>query len=358
MFALRLHGPGDARLDEIPEPTLGTHDVKIRIAWAGICGSDLRAYANGPANPADFAHPLFGEHGPHTIGHEFSGTVVKVGSDVSDVAPGDLVAVRPNLWDGTCPACLRGEVNLCENWGFVGIHGKGGGFSEIVVADRDTVHVLPAGVSLESGALVESLTVAWHAVKRAHVGAGSVVLIVGAGPIGLAILLCVRAAGASRVFMSEPSAQRAALATQLGAEVIDPRTDDVAAYVMAHHGDGVDASFDASGFDASTFQTALDGLRKGGHMVAVARLHDPFAFDSGVLMFTEKSVTGSFGYDDEDFSEVIAAIADGSLDPSPLVSSRIGLSDAVKFGFDHLLGEGRNSEVKILVSPDSPVESE
>lgn len=352
MHALRLHGPRDARLDEVPEPQLSPGTVKLHVAWAGICGSDLRFYVNGPTS--DEPHPLFGEPGPHTLGHEFAGTVTEVASDVTGVRVGDLVAIRPNVWDDSCPACARGDVHLCDNWGFIGINGRGGGFSDVVVAPREAVHVLPPGMAAESGALVESLAVAWHAVRRGGVRRGTTVLIVGAGPIGLAILLAAQAAGAKRIIVSEPSPYRAELATQLGADVIDPTTTDVADRTLQMtDAVGVDVSFDAAGFDDQTFAATIAGLRKGGSAVVVARTPDPVRFEVGSIFFTEKTVTGSFSYTDQDFAQVVEAIGEGRLDPSPLVSSRIALTDIVDRGLEHLLGDGRATEVKILVSPRS-----
>ena len=144
MKAIRLHGAEDARLDEIPEPQVGPGQVKIRVERTGICGSDLALFQHMPV-PLEHVHPLLPEAGPHVLGHEFAGTVTEVGEGVSGVAEGALVAVRPNVWDGTCAACLRGEPNLCASFGFIGINGGGGGYSEYVVVDADHVHEVHDG---------------------------------------------------------------------------------------------------------------------------------------------------------------------------------------------------------------------
>lgn len=351
MRALLLTGVGEAALDEVPEPEPGPGQVKIRVSYAGICGSDLALYSYMPI-PHEYVHPLFGERGPHVLGHEFSGRVVAVGADVDDLPLGTLVAVRPNVWDGTCAACRRGEPNLCEQGGFVGINGHGGGFSDFVVVDRAAAHALPDSFGDDVAAMVESTTVAWHAVKVAGAGEGTTALIVGAGPIGLGILLCLKARGAERVIVSEPSPSRRDLARSLGADAIDPRETDLDAYVSEHTGGaGVDAAFDASGVGQPTYDAAFRALRRGGTSVVVAQFHGPVQVDLNDYLISEKRLVGSFAYTDEDFSEAIEEISSGRIDPRPLISSRISLEAVLDRGIQYLLGEGRNSEVKILVAP-------
>jgi (R,R)-butanediol dehydrogenase/meso-butanediol dehydrogenase/diacetyl reductase len=349
MRAIRLHGVQDARLDDIPEPTPGPGQVKIRIERSGICGSDLGLYSYMPV-PSDLQHPIFNEAGPHVLGHEFAGTVVEIGKEVSKVELGSLVAVRPNVWDGTCDACQRGETNLCENYGFVGIHGGGGGYSEFVVVSEDQVHQMPREVGADAAAMVESTAVAWHAVKMAGAVKGSTALVIGAGPIGLALLLSLRARGAERVIVSEISDSRRALAEQLGAEVLDPRETDPVVYARKSGG-GVDMSFDASGVGEVTLLPALQALRPGGTSVVVAQFHSPVPIDPNLILLSEKRVVGSFGYTNEDFAEAAALVSSGEIDPRPLISAVLPLKEAINGGLEYLLGAGRNTEVKMLIAP-------
>lgn len=352
MKAVRLHGANDARLDEIAEPELRDGTVKVKVSWAGICGSDLALFEHAPI-PLDWENPIMKETGPKTLGHEFSGYVTEVADGVMDIKAGDLVAVQPNFGDGTCPACRRGEPNLCENFAFIGINGWGGGFSEYVVVPADHAFVLPEGISPEVGALVESLTVAWHAAKQSDAGPGSTALIIGAGPIGLGLLLSLRAMGAPHVIISELSESRKELARELGADVIDPREVDVNEYARSvTDGAGVDVSFDASGVGKPTLQPALDALRSGGRSVIVAQFHSEVPLDPNAFLTTEKGLVGSFAYNAQDFAEVIAAIVDGRLQPEKLISSKIPLEKTVDGGIKHLLGGGRETEVKILVGAD------
>jgi threonine dehydrogenase-like Zn-dependent dehydrogenase len=351
MKAAILEGAGDARITEVPEQEAGAGQVKVRVEWAGICGSDLALYQYFPV-PNEFIHPLFGEHGPHALGHEFSGRVEAVGEGVENLTPGMLVAVRPNVWDGTCAACLRGQSNLCENFGFVGINGGGGGFSESVVVAADAAHPFPEELGAEAAAMVESTSVAWHAAKVSGARAGDVALVIGGGPIGLGLLLCLRARGVDRVIVSEPSPLRRELAQTLGGDAVDPTVVDLAAHVAeATDGAGVDVVFDASGVGQPTYDTAFAALRSGGVNVVVAQFHGAVSVDLNSYLMSEKVLVGSFAYTDEDFSEVIAEMRAGRIDPRPLISNRIGLDHLVDAGIEHLLGGGRNTEVKVLVSP-------
>jgi threonine dehydrogenase-like Zn-dependent dehydrogenase len=206
-----------------------------------------------------------------------------------------------------------------------------------------------------TGALVEFLSVAWHAVRVAGVDATSSAFIVGAGPIGLALLLALKANGLTNITVSELSEQRKELARSLGADVIDPRETDVGAY--AHEktgGSGVDVAFDASGVGAVTFNSGIAALRNGGTTVVVANFHDPVAIDLSTLMQAETRILGSLAYTRADFEEVIAAVIDGRIDPAPLVTSEIELADIVDKGLAYLLtGGGRETEVKVLVNPRS-----
>ncbi|MUL47395.1 alcohol dehydrogenase catalytic domain-containing protein [Mycobacterium sp. CBMA293] len=352
MQAWRLHGAADARLDEIPEPEVTAGGVKVRVACSGICGSDLSLYETAPV-PVDWPHPLVGQPGPHVLGHEFAGYVTEVGAGVDGIPVGALVAVQPSYEDGTCAACLRGEPNLCEQFGFLGVNGGGGGFAEYVVATADKVFVLPAGFTPETGALVEPLSVALHAVRLSGIAAGQTALVVGGGPIGLGLLLCLKAQGAQRVIVSEMSAARRELAAALGADVVDPRETDLGGFVRElTSGLGVDASFDAAGAGQATFDSAVDALRKGGTSVVVAMYHEGVNINPSLLMITEKRVTGSFAYTRDDFRTVIDMVADGRLDPAPLITSRIQLADALEKGIHALQSTGRETEVKILVTQD------
>ncbi|WP_198541570.1 2,3-butanediol dehydrogenase [Mycobacteroides chelonae] len=353
MRALRLYGPQDIRLDDVPEPQVLPGSVKIAVDWSGICGSDLHAYARGPVGSMGTggAHPITGEVGPRTLGHEFAGRIVQIGDAVTGLVVGDAVAVEPILYDGTCIWCRQGSYNLCEKMGFVGLDGWGGGFSEFVALPAHMVHRLPADIGTDMGALIEPLSVAWGALNRSQFTSGETALVIGAGPIGLALVLCLQAMGATGVFVSEPSRARRAMASSFGANVtIDPRTEDVAEVVRGHTDElGAHVAFDTSGFK-STLDSALSGIRKHGRVVNLALWEHQVEIDPMALLAKEIDYTASNAYSRGTFAEVISCISSGRLTPEPMVTSKIKLDDIVESGFGELLAN-RDRHVKILVHP-------
>ncbi|MFJ4828638.1 zinc-binding dehydrogenase [Streptomyces sp. NPDC088747] len=352
MRALRLHGPRDVRLDDVPEPLLRPGTVKVKVEWAGICGTDLHSYLHD-ALPEDYVNPTLADPKPFVLGHEFSGRVVEIADDVPaalGLEEGTLIAAEPLVSDGTCAACLRGEYNLCDAFGFIGVMGGGGGMSEYVVIPAEKAHIVPAGITPETAALVEPLTVSWHAVRRSGLGVGGTAVVVGGGPIGLGLLLAAKAQGAGFVAVSEVSPARKEIARALGADlVLDPTVEDVVARVHEAVPGGVDASFEASGAGKPAVDALIGVLRKGGTAVTVAAGR-PAEFDPNRLMMAEINFTGSFGYNGPDFPAVITAISEGRLDPSPLVSDRIVLEEAPEKGYQELV-DNAAAHVKVLVRP-------
>ncbi|MFL1377610.1 MULTISPECIES: 2,3-butanediol dehydrogenase [unclassified Nocardiopsis] len=349
MRALRLHGPRDLRVDEVPEPQVVPGTVKIRVGWNGICGFDVRNYLD-PVLPDEYLHPVLRTHGPHVQGHEFSGRVVEAAADVRGLAQGAVVAVEPLVFDGSCAACRRGEYNLCENFGFIGLMGGGGGMSEYVVVPADRVHRMPDDVSPTVAALVEPLAVAWHAVRRSGAGEDDEVLVVGAGPVGLGVVMAARAHGAAHVTVSEVSALRRRVAAELGADlVLDPAETDVVAAVRDRAPLGADVSFETSGAGNDALAVLIGALRKGGRAVTVSEGR-PVLLDPAVLAFTEIDLVGSFGYGPVDFPEVIDAIGRGALRPKGMITDRLSLEEARDKGYEELIAHGED-HVKILVHP-------
>jgi threonine dehydrogenase-like Zn-dependent dehydrogenase len=282
-----------------------------------------------------------------------SGHVAEVGEGVADISVGDLVAVFPMVDDGTCPACRRGETNLCEQAGFIGVMGGGGAFSEYVVAPAENIFVLPDAFTADSGALVEPLAVAHHAVQQSRIREGGTAFIVGAGPIGLGPAAVPQSAGrgARRGFRTERGPSRAGRIVRRRTSSIPAKPIPLRTCWSRPVGRGADASFDSAGMGDSTFGPAYQALRKGGTTVVVAMYHGPVTSNPAELMLTEKVCTGSYAYTRKDFAAVIDAIAEGRLQPMSLVTNHIQLVDVLDGGIKTLLGEGRNTEVKILVTP-------
>jgi len=341
MRAVRFHAAGDVRLEDLPPEPPGVGEVALRVAWCGVCGSDLHEYQRGPlAIPAaGRPHPLTGASAPLVLGHEFAGTVAAVGPEVAGLEAGDPVAVEPLLRDGTCAACRSGRYNRCRQLAFIGLSGNGGGLAEQAVVPAAALHRVPAGVSLEAAALAEPAAVAWHAIDRAEVGAGEPVLVIGAGPVGLAIVGVLRYRGAGTIVVSEPSAVRRAAAVRLGADAaLNPDATDV-----VRRARGVAAAFDCAGRPEAP-ETGLRAVRPGGRVVIVAQPGDSVAVPAVRLVYLETTLTGSIGYAGV-FPDVLAAMAAG-LDLTPMVSRRAGLEQAPGLIADLAAGAGR--ELKVL----------
>ncbi|MBN2238223.1 MAG: alcohol dehydrogenase catalytic domain-containing protein [Dehalococcoidales bacterium] len=250
---LRANGLEVIDVPEPPEP--GPDQVKVKIAYCGICGSELHmvdpAYNSGPMK---FMRPPEDENAPPRIGgHEASGTVVAVGSNVQDIEVGQRVAMNFRTPCGTCYYCRNMMEHFCER-----PIPATGSYAEYALYRANAVYKLPDTVSMEVAALLEPLTVAVHAVDQAEIKPGNTVAIMGAGPIGMMILLVALRAGASKVLVSEPVASRREMAKQFGATVVDPAKDSLMeAMAKLTGGRGFDRVFDASG-KAAVAKQSLD----------------------------------------------------------------------------------------------------
>ncbi|MEV5649528.1 2,3-butanediol dehydrogenase [Nocardia sp. NPDC052254] len=349
MKAVRLHGRGDLRIDDVDEPAPAAGQVKIRNAYVGICGSDLHVYFDPDHSGLDYStpHPITGAMLPQILGHEFSGTVVELGAGVGDLEVGDRVAVRPLYSCGSCAACRAGMPNVCRTVGFHGLTSHGGGLAEYTTVAREMVHRLPGSVDLVYGALVEPMAVAWHAATRGDVRPGGAALIVGAGPIGIGLWFALRAQGIEQVIMSDPNPSRRRVAEELGVpHVLDPGGSDIAAVCAdLTGGAGVQAAFDAAGVGAATTQ-ALGALAPGGRIVIVAVHQHGFELDSSRLVFGELAISGVLAYRPEDFESVIAAMDSG-------VYSTTGWVDQIELeavgAALHQLRDGRGTKLLVRI---------
>ena len=187
MKAARYYDRGDIRVDELPEPEVKPGTIGIDVAWCGICGTDLHEYLEGPifAPAHGQTHPISGEGLPVTLGHEFSGVVYAVGEGVEDLEVGQHVVVEPYIIrDDVDTGPESRDYHLSPDMNFIGLAGRGGGLGEKVVVQRRWVHPIDNSVPLDQAALIEPLSVGYHAVERSGAKTGDVALVGGAGPIG------------------------------------------------------------------------------------------------------------------------------------------------------------------------------
>lgn len=344
MRAAVYYGREDLRLEEVPEPTPGPGDVKLRVLYNGLCGSDLHEYYCGPVTTRVEPHPLTGVKNPVILGHELTGRVVELGAGVEDLAIGDKVAVEPLETCGSCLPCVSGQYNHCPQLAFHGYNRAGGGLAEFTVVKRSMAHRLPASLPDAAGALVEPMSVAYHTANRCQVEAGRTVAIHGAGPIGVGVYLTLRRRGVN-VILCDPSPTRRGLVTALGARhVLDPLDVDVVAAIRdLTRGHGADASVDAAGVP-SAFLAALRGTRVDGNVVVVAIHKHSVEIAPFDMLMSEVHITGVAMFCNA-FPHVIAEMAAGAYPTDGWVET---------VAFDRLLSDGfermrRQEAMKILI---------
>lgn len=346
MKAARWYGVKDIRVEDVPEPVAGPGEVKVKVAWTGICGSDLHEYLAGPIFiPVDAPHPLSGDKAPITMGHEYSGVVTELGEGVSGLEVGDKVAIEPIFASETSQASLEGKYNLDDQLGFVGLSGGHGGFASHSVIPARMVHKMPDGLSMEQGALVEPAAVALHAVRLSSIKAGDKAAVFGAGPIGLLVVEALRVAGASQIYVVEPSEVRRAKALELGAtQVIDPMSQDAVQAIRDASG-GVHVAFEVTGVP-QVLPQCIDSTLHDGQILVVSIWEGDASFHPNTVVLKERQIKGSIAYRHV-FPAVMELMLQGYFQAENLVTKRISIDDIVTEGFDALVEE--KSHVKILV---------
>lgn len=268
MRAAVYYGPNKVSVEDVAIPAPGPGQVQLQIGFNGICGTDLHEYYAGPIFVPTQPHPLTHQELPLTLGHEFSGTITAVGAGVTGWREDDRVAVEPIYKCGHCGPCAAGNYNVCQQIGFHGLMSDGG-MAEYTVVPTNMLHRLPDNVSLELGALVEPMSVAYHAATLGDVKPGDTAMVFGAGPIGIGLWFALRGKGLQEIFVVEPSPTRRAAIEALGAVTLDPTVTDVPGFIADHtYGAGADAAFDAAGVTPAV-ETALACVGSRKPMVSV-----------------------------------------------------------------------------------------
>ena len=323
MRAAVYHGPGDLRVEQIPKPEARPGGALLEVSYCGLCGTDIKTYRRG--------HHMFTP--PCVLGHEVVGRIVEMKDPSPSVSvnEGDLVAVAPYVPCFVCPLCARDRHELCRHKEWID-----GGFAEYVsvpagVLEKGAFRV-PDGLDLRVAALAEPLACCLNAVTDSHVRMGDTVLIIGAGPMGLLMLESCRAAGATRLLVSESDECRRAQAERRGAWAVDPGQTDIAAwikdatcssgaevvFVCVGAADAVDQAMAAAG--PGGVVNVFGGL-PGGAMISV---------DARRVHYDEVTVTGSFGFAPEHFRTALAMLAAGRVDVDGIITHEFSLDDATR----------------------------
>ncbi|KIW04802.1 hypothetical protein, variant [Verruconis gallopava] len=370
MKSARYYGPRDLRIETVPDPPVPKADeVTIDVTWGGICGTDLHEWVSGPmtCNTKERPHPITGDYIPIAFGHEFTGRI----SALPEGYPlegrfkiGMPVMVDPRIVCRNCTACTSGCDNTCPNWGYIGLNGGAGGgagFSEKVNVEMRMCHILPddGTVDLDSVVLCQPLTVGRHAMKSTGIPdlTGLNILVLGGGPVGLAVLLNLRAKGigvglSGRVFVSEPTAKRSQMIERLGlsTDIMNPMTTDVAKECKARtDGKGVDVVFDSAGAQAGML-AGMEALKLRGTYVNIAGWRTPFAVPMQFAMMHEIIIRFSFGNDDNDYREVVEDFCAGKFKGAEaLITRRLPVEDLAEHGLEELV-RNKDDHVKIVAT--------
>lgn len=325
-----LHKP--LAIETLPDPTPDAGQVVVRVARCGICGSDLHMTED----------PAYGMGAGSVLGHEFAGEVVALGAETEGLTLGDLVSVIPLASCGRCEACRAGTPAWCASFGL-----QGGGYAEYALTRPNQCVKLPRSASLADGAIIEPLAVALHGVNLSGLQTGDKALILGAGPIGLAVAFWARRAGAAQVVVQDLADHQRARALAMGATgfVVDP-ADPVGAAERALGGKA-DIVFECVGVPGLIAQ-AVDQLRNRGTILLLGLCTRPDTFNSFAMLSKEVRLVTSAFFTRQEYEAALDALDAGAAEPRHLVTDTISL-DATPETFESL--RRRTHQCKVLIAP-------
>ncbi|MEX3624571.1 zinc-binding alcohol dehydrogenase family protein [Viridibacillus arvi] len=324
MKALQVLGPYELVMQDMVKPQVkeGT-DVLVKVKRVGICGSDMHIYHG--TNPLATL--------PRVVGHEVTGEVVEIGSEVTNLKVGDHVVVEPISYCGKCYACCKGQPNVCEQLSVFGVH-EDGGMREWIVLPEKQLHAVDSALPWEEVVLAEPYTIGAQAVWRGGVEKGDTVLIQGAGPIGICILKLAKIQGA-KVFITDLSEERLAYAKQLGAdEIIQVGSEDVKERVMEiTDGEGANIVIDAVCLP-STFELSFEVVSAAGNIVVLGFDERPAAISQLPITKKQITVTGS-RLQTYQFPKIVQLLNEGKLRHDGLITHTFTV-DQVQEAFDFI----------------------
>lgn len=345
MKAIRFMRPEVIEYSDIPAPELKDNEILAEIAYAGFCATDIELLTG------EMVHIKNGNTTyPIIPGHEWSGTVVKVGKDVRDFKPGDRVTSDVSLGCGECEECRRGHYNLCPNREVIGSYrNRQGVFAQYVAVPQRHAYKIPEGLSLEEAALAEPAATAMYAVTKARIPAGAQVLVIGDGPIGQLAAQLANLAGASKVIMAGSWDEKLAIARECGiAETINYHKEDTVQRARELTDGGPEIVIETSGNNGA-LNNAVQALRPTGRIVAVSWYNGaevPVAMNTVIVKDAE--LIGSLASPNS-FTPVLRYMAEGKLKVKPLITHvrpLAELEDVVK-----MIRAKKEMRIKILLKP-------
>jgi L-iditol 2-dehydrogenase len=345
MKAAILYQPNDLRVEETDVPAIARDEILLKVKACALCGTDTRIYKGTKTK---------GIHYPSVIGHEIAGVVETCGTDVRGFEAGDTISICPVIPCGVCYACQRGMDNICLNRTAIGYEFDGG-FQEYMkipgaAVRQGNVFKAPSTLSFDVLSLIEPLACCFNGNRRSQIKPGDTVVIIGAGPIGLMHLQLARLAGASKIIMSEPIAERRALADEVGADIcVNPLEDDLLKIVMEQtQGIGADATLMAIGVPALVNETFKITRKQGSiNLFAGFGGTGESTIESNLIHYGELNVTGTASAAPWHFSEAMKLVVSGQIDLEKLISHRFPLEEINRALQTVLDGNG----VKVVITP-------
>lgn len=329
--------------EQRPIPTIKDNEVLIRMDSVGICGSDVHYWVNGRIGDFILTKPMI-------IGHEASGVVAKLGKTVKNLQVGDRVAIEPGVPCRICDHCKQGRYNLCADMVFCATPPYDGNLTRYYAHAADFCFKLPDHVTMEEGALLEPLSVGVHACRRADVGLGSNVLILGAGPIGLCTLLAAKAMGAGRIMVTDLVQSRLDVAKEIGAThtlLVQPTASEKDNVETVHKLLGVqpNKTIDCSGAQATT-RLAMLATQSGGCVVIVGMGASECTLPVVDSLVREVDIRGVFRYCN-DYPAALALVASGQVNVKRLVTHHFDITETTK-AFE-TTRYGRDGAIKVII---------
>lgn len=334
MKAAVWYGKKDIRVEERELGEMGPNDLKIRVAWTGICGSDLHEYLHGPVTlPKDTTDI--------TLGHEFSGVVDDIGTNVSNLKVGDRVALNPMY----IPEVKNPETDqfraLTTGFQF------DGAYADYIIMPESTAVKIPDYLSLDAAAAAEPAAVGMQAVLDAGLKIGDNIVVFGTGPIGLGTIMAAKAAGATNIVAVDLFDERLELALKVGAtHTINSNNENPVEKIRELYPDGVDIAFEVAGIEV-TFKQAFEVLKTRGMLNVVAVHTKDIQLNLLSVLMQGITIKASLGYTQETFKRAISLAAEGQLPTEQSITKKIELDDIVEEGFEVLISD--KSQAKILV---------
>ena len=306
-------------VEQVEAPAPGPGQVSIRVAYCGICGTDMHVFHGNMDARVGFERIL---------GHEMSGTVASVGQGVSDFAPGQKVVVRPLDHCGDCPACKAGHEHVCHKLKFLGLD-TNGAMQEIWTVPAHVLHKIPDDMRLDHAALIEPVAVAVHDVRMSELQQGEDVLVIGGGPIGILVAMVARDMG-GKVLISEVNETRLAIASKLGFDTINPAKEDLVETVNSRTGSkGADVVFEVSGSQAGVDAMTETAATRGRIVMVAIHAQKP-TVDMFKFFWRELKLIGVRVYVPADYDKGIEMIASGAIDADTIITDVAPISDIQK----------------------------